>query len=66
MAIHYVVGRSFTGAFEPPQYIVLGEEGGCVFRRVYRTQSLAERFKNKMIDRGARNVVVAPLGRKNK
>ena len=51
MAIIYANSRSMTGPYKPPKFIVVGEEEGSPFRRVFRSKGMAERFKSRMQDR---------------
>jgi hypothetical protein len=62
VAIHYVSSRSFKGAWRKPEYIVLGEERGQAFRRVFRSRGLAERFARKVQRlEGVRHVGIVAL-----
>lgn len=51
MALIYANTRLCKGPFKAPQWIVMGQEEGSPFRRVYRSEGLARRFFSKMQER---------------
>lgn len=62
MALHYVIGREFRGKWVSPKFMVLGEEAGQTFRRVFRSRGLADRFATKVSALpSVRKVVVVEL-----
>lgn len=50
MAIIYANSR-FTKKYKKPTHLVMGQERGNPFRRIFSSESFAKRFFNRMRDR---------------